>query len=238
MAATATALGAAPILLISKIEAKLQAVLLGFSAGIMLAASFFSLLLPGLETAQAQGFSHEQSFLLVATALAAGAAILLLMDRALPHTHVPGSDHRSITVWLFVFAIAVHNIPEGLAIGVAAALADGGEAVAIGISLQNMPEGLIIAVALLVAGYSRWFSFTIAALSGVIEPIAALVGTCMVSISAALLPWGLAGAAGAMIFVISHEIIPESHRRGHETLATTGLMCGFVLMMLLDAGLA
>lgn len=238
MAAGATALGAAPVLLMRHIGAGTQGLLLGFGAGVMLAASLFSLLLPGFAAALAQGADTSGAAFIVATGVTLGAALLLALDRALPHTHVPGESRTVGAVWLFVFAIAVHNLPEGLAIGVAAGDAGNGNAVATGISLQNVPEGLIVAIALASAGYRRLFSFAVAALSGLIEPLAAIAGSTMLSASAALLPWGLAAAAGAMLFVVSHEIIPESHRRGHEMLATTGLIGGFVLMMLLDTVLA
>ncbi len=234
MAASATALGAAPVLFMRRIGAGTQGLLLGFGAGVMLAASIFSLLLPGFDAAIARGATETGATLVVASGLAIGAALLLALDRALPHTHAPGQSRSVTAVWLFVFAIAVHNIPEGLAIGVAAGDAGSGNAVATGISLQNVPEGLIVAIALASAGYGRVFSFAIAALSGLVEPLAAIMGSLMVTASAALLPWGLAAAAGAMLFVVSHEIIPESHRRGHETLATAGLMTGFVIMMMLD----
>lgn len=233
MAAAATALGAVPVLVMRRISAGVQGMLLGFSAGVMLAASVFSLLLPAFDAALAQGASSNGAALLVAIGLGAGAALLLAMDRALPHTHAPDGSRTGTAVWLFVFAIAVHNIPEGLAIGVASGSV-GGNAVATGISLQNVPEGLIVAIALITAGYSRLFAFAVATVSGLMEPIAAVFGSMMVSTSTALLPWGLAGAAGAMLFVVSHEIIPESHRRGHETLATGGLIVGFVAMMLMD----
>ena len=238
MAAMATALGAVPLLVMRRISAGVQGMLLGFGAGVMLAASVFSLLLPAYSAAKAQGASSTEAGLLVSAGLVIGAALLLAMDRMLPHSHAPDGSKSATAVWLFVFAIAGHNIPEGLAIGVASASADSGNAVATGISLQNVPEGLIVAIALATAGYSRLLAFAVAALSGLIEPIAAVAGSLMVTVSAALLPWGLAGAAGAMLFVVSHEIIPESHRRGHETLATSGLLIGFVAMMLMDTLLA
>ncbi|MBA4741647.1 MAG: ZIP family metal transporter [Azoarcus sp.] len=234
MAAAATALGALPVLVMRNITVGTQGALLGFGAGVMLAASVFSLLLPGFDAAIAQGASDSAAALVVAAGLMIGAAALLAIDRSLPHTHQPGRERSIAAVWLFVFAIAVHNIPEGLAIGVASGGADSGRAVSIGISLQNVPEGLIIAIALLTAGYGRGLAFGVAVLSGLVEPVAAILGSVMIAASAALLPWGLAAAAGAMLFVVSHEIIPESHRRGHETLATAGLMIGFVTMMLLD----
>lgn len=234
VAALATALGALPVLILNRINERAQSSLLGFSAGVMLAASMFSLLLPAIEVAQTQGMSAAAALSGSALALVAGAVALLILDRSLPHDHHPQGGTSSSAVWLFVFAIAVHNIPEGLAIGVAAALEDGGLAVATGISLQNVPEGLVIAIALLSAGYRRWFACAIAALSGVIEPVAALFASLAVATAHDILPWGLAAAAGAMLFVVSHEIIPESHRRGHETLASAGLIGGFVLMMMLD----
>lgn len=239
MAAAATALGAVPLLLVRRIGANVQGMLLGFGAGVMLAASVFSLLLPGFDAAALQTGSELGAAILVALGVLLGAGGLLAMDRALPHTHAPGGGRSAAAVWLFVFAIAVHNIPEGVAIGVAAGLngsaTGSGDAVAAGIALQNIPEGLIVAIALVTAGYGRWLAFGVAAVSGLIEPVAAIAGSMMVSVSALILPWGLAGAAGAMLFVVSHEIIPESHRRGHETLATGGLVVGFVLMMLMDS---
>ena len=235
MAALATALGAAPVLVMRKISNGVQGLLLGFGAGVMLAASIFSLLLPAVDAAQALGASHPGAVVTAAIGLSIGAALLLLMDRALPHTHAPAGQRSTAAVWLFVFAIAVHNIPEGLAIGVAAGGDGSGNAVATGISLQNVPEGLIVAIALASAGYSRALAFVVAALSGLVEPLAAMGGAMMVGVSTLILPWALAGAAGAMLFVVSHEIIPESHRRGHETLATAGLMGGFVVMLLIDS---
>lgn len=238
MAAAATALGAVPLLVMRRIGAGMQGTLLGFGAGVMLAASVFSLLVPGFDAALASGLGRIDAALLVAVAMGAGAVALLALDRALPHSHEPSAFRSAGAVWLFVFAIAVHNIPEGLAIGVAAGAAATGNAVATGISLQNVPEGLIVAIALASAGYGRVTAFAVAALSGLIEPLAALAGAAMVAEAQALLPWGLAGAAGAMLFVVSHEIIPESHRRGRETLATAGLVAGFATMMMLDAALA
>ena len=238
MAAGATALGALPLLVLRRIGTATQGALLGFGAGVMLAASVFSLLLPALDAAQAQGASPLGAAYLAAAGLALGVLALLALDRSLPHTHAPGGTQSAKAVWLFVFAIAVHNIPEGLAIGVAAGTAASGNAVATGISLQNVPEGLIVAIALVTAGYGRLLAFAVATVSGLVEPLAAIAGALVVSEAAAILPWGLAAAAGAMMFVVSHEIIPESHRRGHETLATAGLMAGFVVMMLIDSGLA
>jgi ZIP family zinc transporter len=237
MAACATALGAAPLLVMRRIGNASQGALLGFGAGVMLAASVFSLLIPGFEAARAQGAGALDAGLIAAAGFALGASALLVLDRCLPHSHAPDATRSANAVWLFVFAIAVHNIPEGLAIGVAAGTPGSGNAVATGISLQNVPEGLIVAIALATAGYRRALAFAVAAASGLVEPVAALAGSLLVGEAAALLPWGLAGAAGAMIFVVSHEIIPESRRRGHVGLATCGLAAGFMVMALLDGGL-
>jgi ZIP family zinc transporter len=181
----------------------------------------------------------------VGSAILLGALALLMMDRLLPHEHfIKGREGHSAQkmrrTWLFVIAIALHNLPEGLAIGVGYAGNEGlrANALATGIAIQDVPEGLVVAVALLGAGYRRLFAVAIGMASGLVEPIGAVLGAAIVGYSAALLPWGLGFAAGAMLFVISHEIIPESHRKGHEAFATGGLMIGFVLMMLLDTALA
>jgi ZIP family zinc transporter len=186
--------------------------------------------------------------LIVGGAILLGALMLLLMERWLPHEHfIKGVEghHGDATpqaikrTWMFVFAIALHNIPEGLAIGVAFASTDPLRAAALstGISIQDVPEGLVVAIALASIGYRRMTAVVLAILSGLVEPIAAVLGASLITYSAALLPWGLGLAAGAMLFVISHEIIPESHRKGHEVYATVGLMMGFVIMMLLDTAL-
>lgn len=237
MAAGATALGAVPLLVMRRIGDATQGALLGFGAGVMLAASVFSLLVPGFDAARAQGALALDAMLIAAAGFTLGASALLLLDRSLPHSHAPDPTHSANAVWLFVFAIAVHNIPEGLAIGVAAGTPGSGNAVATGISLQNVPEGLIVAIALATAGYRRALAFAVAAASGLVEPVAALAGSLLVGEAAAVLPWALAGAAGAMVFVVSHEIIPESLRRGHVELASCGLAAGFLVMALLDGGL-
>src|SRR5690606_25309543 len=143
-----------------------------------------------------------------------------------------GPDASSLRrIWLFVIAITLHNLPEGLAVGVAyAADADSGRAVAIGMGLQNMPEGLAVALALSAVGYARFAAFAIAALTGLFEPLGGLLGAFAVTFATALLPFGLAFAAGAMLFVISEEVIPETHRRGLQMQGTAGLMVGFVVM--------
>ena len=244
VAAGATAAGTLPVLFARTIPQKMQDSMFGFGAGVMLAASAFSLVAPGITAAEAQGAGPWGAGLTVCAAILLGAAVLLLMDRLLPHEHfIKGREgieaHRLRRTWLFVFAITLHNLPEGLAIGVGYAGNDPvrGTALATGIAIQDIPEGLVVAVALIAAGYKRAFAVALGMLSGLVEPVGAVLGAAVVGWSAALLPWGLGFAAGAMLFVISHEIIPESHRKGHEVYATCGLMLGFVLMMLLDTAL-
>ncbi|CAB3637915.1 ZIP family metal transporter [Achromobacter sp. SIMBA_011] len=244
VAAGATAAGTLPILFARTIPQKMQDSMFGFGAGVMLAASAFSLVAPGIAAAESQGAGPWGAGLTVGAAILLGAAALLLMDRLLPHEHfIKGREgieaHRLRRAWLFVFAITLHNLPEGLAIGVGYAGNDPlrGTALATGIAIQDIPEGLVVAVALIAAGYKRAFAVALGMLSGLVEPVGAVLGAVVVGWSTALLPWGLGFAAGAMLFVISHEIIPESHRKGHEVYATCGLMLGFVLMMLLDTAL-
>jgi ZIP family zinc transporter len=244
MAAGATALGTVPMLVSRPLSEKVQDTLLGFGAGVMLAACAFSLIIPGLEAAASQGSGPWQSGAIVGGGILIGAAILLFIDYALPHEHfikgVEGSQARAIKrAWLFVFAICLHNLPEGLAIGVAFGGSDPVQATALatGIAIQDVPEGLVVALALRAVGFTRMLSIGMGVASGLVEPVGAVLGASVVTVSAPLLPWGLAFAAGAMLFVVSHEIIPESHRKGHERFATAGLMVGFVLMMLLDTSL-
>ncbi len=244
IAALATALGTLPIVFSQRLSDRTQDTLFGFGAGVMLAASAFSLIIPGIAAARAAGADAWGAGGIVGSAILLGGLALLVLDRVLPHEHfikgVEGRDTRVLRrTWLFVFAIALHNLPEGLAIGVGFAGGDAlrGSALATGIAIQDVPEGLVVAAALLAAGYRRPFAVAIGMASGLVEPVGAVFGAAIVSHSALLLPWGLGFAAGAMLFVISHEIIPESHRKGHEAFATGGLMMGFVLMMLLDTAL-
>jgi ZIP family zinc transporter len=244
MAAAATALGTLPMVVSRPLSDRVQDTLLGFGAGVMLAACGFSLIIPGLEAAASLGAGPWTAGSIVGAGILLGAALLLVIDYALPHEHfikgVEGSQAKALKrAWLFVFAICLHNLPEGLAIGVAFGGSDAARAAALatGIALQDVPEGLVVALALRNAGYSRMLSAGMGMASGLIEPIGAVLGASIVTVSSVLLPWGLAFAAGAMLFVVSHEIIPESHRKGHERFATAGLMVGFVLMMLLDTSL-
>jgi ZIP family zinc transporter len=245
-AALATALGTVPVLLSQRLSERTQDTLFGFGAGVMLAACSFSLIIPGIQAARAGGAGAWAAGGTVGAAILLGALVLLLMERWLPHEHFikgveGGQASRTLRrTWLFVFAIGLHNLPEGLAIGVAFAGGDAlrAGALATGIAIQDVPEGLVVAVALLAAGYRRSLAVGLGMASGLVEPVGAVLGAAVVSYSVSLLPWGLGFAAGAMLFVISHEIIPESHRKGHEAWATGGLMVGFVIMMLLDTALA
>ena len=245
VAALATALGTLPVLLAQRPSERLQDTLFGFGAGVMLAACAFSLVIPGLDAVRQAGGSAWVASGSVGSAILLGGLVLLAMDKLLPHEHfIKGREGASAQqlrrTWLFVIAIALHNIPEGLAIGVGYAGNEGlrANALAIGIAIQDVPEGFVVAAALLAAGYGRMLAVAIGMASGLVEPIGAVVGASIVGHSAMLLPWGLGFAAGAMLFVISHEIIPESHRKGHEVFATAGLMLGFVMMMVLDTALA
>ena len=244
MAALATALGTVPVLLSQQMSQRTYDTLLGFGAGVMLAASAFSLVIPALAAARLQGAGPWGAGGIVGAGILLGAAMLLAIDRAVPHEHfvkgLEGPEAKALKrVWLFVLAISLHNLPEGLAIGVAFAGPDpvGALALATGISIQDLPEGMVVALALRSVGYGRWQSAGLGVLSGLVEPVAAVFGVLVIALSASLLPWGLGFAGGAMLFVISHEIIPESHRKGHEAFATSGLMIGFVMMMLLDTAL-
>jgi ZIP family zinc transporter len=239
--ALATGAGALPVLWLRGVPARAQDAMLGFAAGVMLAASVFSLILPALEAGKALHHSEAVAGILVALGVALGAAFLLVINRALPHEHLAIGREGPVTanvsrVWLFVVAITIHNIPEGLAIGVSFGGGDalGAIPLALGIGIQNMPEGLAVALAMLALGYSRVKAALAALASGMVEPIGGLAGAGIVAASQPLLPWGLAFAAGAMLFVIVHEIIPEMHRRGSATIATSSVVAGFIVMMLFD----
>lgn len=231
-AGTATGLGALPIMFLRDVSDRLLDVMLGFAAGVMLAASSFSLLVPAIELA---------GVWVTAAGLGLGALSIHIIDRYVPHTHFwSGTEGPESTrfsgLMLMIIAITIHNFPEGLAVGVSFGGGDvnRGLLIALAIGLQNMPEGMAVAFPLVREGYSRSRSLWVATLTGLVEPVGGLLGVALVSVAEPLLPWGLAFAAGAMIFVVSDEIIPESHRKGYEREATFGLLVGFLVMMLLD----
>lgn len=241
-AGLATVLGALPLFVTGRPGARAERAFLGFAAGVMLAASFFSLILPGLEAAAEGGMSPAWSAATIGAAILLGAATLQLVNSYAPHEHfIIGPSGTAATsrlqrIWLFVIAITLHNFPEGLAVGVSFGGGDmaNGTATALGIGLQNVPEGLAVAVSLASVGYGRVFAFVAALLTGLVEPIGGFLGIGAVSVSEPLLPWGLGFAAGAMIWVVSSEIIPETHREGHQQVATGALMFGLTLMLFLD----
>ncbi len=243
IAAAATALGTLPALGTRSLSDRSQDALMGFGAGVMLAACSFSLILPGLSAAR-EHTSATGAAALMAMAVLLGAWALMAMDRWLPHEHfIKGREGldamRLRRTTLFVIAVTLHNLPEGLAMGVGFASGDpvAAAGLSLAIAIQDVPEGFVIAVALMSIGFSRTRSVAVGAASGLVEPVGAVLGAWVVSAWPMLLPWGLGFAAGAMLFVISHEIIPESHRKGHERWATQGLMLGFALMMVLDTAL-
>jgi ZIP family zinc transporter len=234
-AGIATGVGSLPAFLFTRPSDKVMDAMLGFAAGVMLAATAFGLIVPAID---------EGGIWVTVGGLALGVAFLELMDRCIPHMHFisgpegPSSNLRRI--WLLVLAITIHNMPEGLAVGVSFGTEDvaAGTALALGIGLQNMPEGLAVALPLVREGYTRRRAVWYATLTGLVEPAVALVGVSLVIFLAPLLPLGLAFAAGAMLYVVADEIIPESHRKGHEREATLGTVVGFGLMMTLDSLLA
>lgn len=241
---TATALGAALVFFLGQVKQNIQDALLGCAAGMMLAASSFSLILPGVEAAEDIFDSTVIAALLVAIGLGLGALLMLGLDYFTPHEHESigacGPECQRISgIWLFVFAIALHNIPEGMAIGVSFAQGDlsVGIPLTTAIALQDIPEGFAVALALLASGLSRWKSVLIGAATGLLEPIGAVLGFAMASSIAPAYPLSMGIAAGAMIFVVSHEVIPETHRNGHQTMASIGLIAGFMVMMFLDTAL-
>ncbi|WP_232424219.1 ZIP family metal transporter [Imhoffiella purpurea] len=240
----ATAIGAVPAIALHGLNQRLEDSMLGMAAGMMLAASSFSLILPGLASGTALTGSDALGAATVVIGMALGVLLMLGLDQFTPHEHAqtgpcgPAND-RVGRLWLFVFAIALHNLPEGMAIGVSFSQGDlsVGLPLTTAIALQDMPEGLAVAMALRAIGISPWRSVLLAAATGLMEPLGALLGVGLTSGLALAYPVGLGLAAGAMIFVVSHEVIPETHRNGHQTPATLGLMAGFALMMVLDTAL-
>jgi ZIP family zinc transporter len=245
-----TALGAASVFFTKEVSKKVLDWMLGFAAGVMIAASYWSLLAPAIE--MSKGGSLPM-WVPPAVGFLLGGVVLRLIDKILPHLHlgyekteaegIKTSWQRSV---LLVTAITLHNFPEGLAVGVAFGAAaiglpqatlGGAIALALGIGIQNFPEGIAVAMPLRKEGLSRLRSFNFGQLSGIVEPIAGVLGALFVISAQSLLPYFLAFAAGAMIFVVVEEVIPESQHSGNEDLATMGAMIGFTVMMILDVAL-
>ena len=241
-----TMLGSAFVFLMkNEMPTRLQKSLLGFASGVMVAASVWSLLIPSMEMETHKGI---WSVLPAATGFLLGMGFLLLIDELTPHLHI-GTDkpegmrsHLSKTAML-ALAVTIHNLPEGMAVGVVFAGAESGTtqiplasavAVSLGIAIQNIPEGAIISMPMRAAGNSRWRSFMIGSLSGAIEPIGAVAVLLLASLLLPVLPYMLAFAAGAMFYVVVEELIPEASNGQHSNLSTIGFAIGFVLMMVLD----
>ena len=244
LAGLATSLGAIPVLFLRAPSAQQQNLLLGFAAGVMLAASFFSLILPAIEVAREQGAGRAGASIQVAAAVLLGAFVIARINVWLPPLDRLGLGPPGIAastslrrIWLFVAAVTLHNFPEGMAVGVSFGAGDfeAGRVTALGIGLQNIPEGLAVAVALTSIGYGRARAAAIATASGLVEPVAGLIGVTVVTFAQAFLPWGLGLAAGAMIYVVASDIIPDAHARIHGGgRVGTGLMIGLAAMMFLD----
>ena len=241
-----TMLGAAFVFLMKdEMSSRLQKALLGFASGVMVAASVWSLLIPAMEMEEAKGawsvFPAAVGFLL-------GIGFLLLLDELTPHLHIgtdkpEGPRSRLSRTAMLALAVTIHNLPEGMAVGVVFAGAEGGIgglsltsalAVSIGIAIQNVPEGAIISMPMRAAGNSRWRSFVIGSLSGAVEPIGGLTVVLLASLMMPAMPYLLAFAAGAMFYVVIEELIPEASEGAHSNLSTIGFAIGFVLMMVLD----
>lgn len=246
-----TAFGAAGVFLSKSINRKLLDVMLGFAGGVMIAASFWSLLAPSIELAESNG---QIGWVPAAVGFLAGGAFLFGVDKLLPHLHLglPIEEAEGVkTSWqrsvLLVLAITLHNIPEGLAVGVLfggvaagfdGATIGGAVALAIGIGLQNFPEGFAVSMPIRRQGASKFKSFMYGQSSAMVEPIAAVIGAWAVMTFQPILPYALSFAAGAMIFVVVEEVIPETQRDKYTDVATLGFIAGFIIMMTLDVGLS
>ena len=230
-AGLATGVGALPSLWLRGASDRLLDSMLGFAAGIMVAASVFSLLVPALQLGSIGS---------AVVGLVCGSLFVDFLDRMIPHTHFvqgrEGPAGRLRRIWLLIMAITIHNIPEGLSVGVSFGIENPatGMLLATAMGLQNIPEGLAVALPLIREGYGRGQAVVYATLSGLVEPLAGLIGVLAVATISALLPFSLAFAAGAMLYVVFDEIVPESHGRGYHREATFGAMLGFAVMMTLD----
>ncbi|MBR1594573.1 MAG: ZIP family metal transporter [Alloprevotella sp.] len=248
-----TMLGAAFVFLMKdEMSPRLQKSLLGFASGVMVAASVWSLLIPAMEMGTSptpsQGGEAFWSVFPAAVGFLLGVGFLLLIDELTPHLHIgtdkpEGPRSRLSRTAMLTLAVTIHNLPEGMAVGVVFAGAENGAAgltvasalaVSIGIAIQNVPEGAIISMPMRAAGNSRWRSFAIGSLSGAVEPVGGLAVVLMASLMTPVLPYMLAFAAGAMFYVVVEELIPEASEGEHSNLSTIGFAIGFVLMMVLD----
>jgi len=243
-----TALGASLVFFFKKMNRAFFDGMLGFTGGVMIAASFWSLLSPAIEMSEGEGFAKVFP---AAIGFFFGALFLFGLDKVLPHMHVNFKEAEGIkTPWhksiLLVLAITLHNIPEGLAVGVIfggvaagidGATIGGAVALAIGIGLQNFPEGFAISMPLRRQGLSRRKSFMYGQLSAIVEPVAAVIGAYAVMTFQPILPYALAFAAGAMVFVVVEEVIPETQQDKYSDIATMGFIVGFIVMMTMDVGL-
>lgn len=245
-----TALGASMVFFFrKKASTNIQRIFLGFAAGVMIAASIWSLLIPAIEEATEKGWP---GWLPAAGGLVLGAAFLILMDSLLPHLHLGESKPEGLSSsWkrttLLVFAVTLHNIPEGMAVGVSFALAaqNGNDpamytaaiALAIGMGIQNFPEGAAISLPLRQEGLSSVKAFILGSLSGLVELIFGVLTVLIAGFIQPLMPWLLAFAAGAMLYVVVEELIPEAHLGEHSNIGTLGVMAGFLVMMILDVAL-
>ncbi len=242
----ATALGAAMVFLFRKdMSPKLQQIFLGFAAGVMTAAAVFSLLMPAIETLEEQG---KNVLLPVGGGFALGALFLLVLDRVLPHMHIGSDEPEGLRANLqkstmLVFAVTLHNIPEGMAVGLALAAAAqsteagalaGAIALAVGMGLQNFPEGAAVSLPLRSAGAKKGKAFLMGALSGIVEPVFGILAVLVAGTIAGVMPWTLSFAAGAMVYVVVEELIPEAHLGEHSHIGTASVLAGFFVMMLLD----
>lgn len=244
-----TTLGSGMVFLLKKdIKQSVEKLLLGFASGVMIAASVWSLIIPAIEMSEQQGnvgwFAPAIGFLL-------GMLFLLILDSVIPHIHLDKEKPEGVKSKLkkstmLVLAVTLHNIPEGMAVGVTFAGAllgktgitlTGAIALAIGIAIQNFPEGAIISMPLKSEGISKTKAFAYGALSGIVEPIAAIITICLTNLIVPILPYLLSFAAGAMIYVVVEELIPESQMGEHSNIGTVGVAIGFVIMMILDVAL-
>ncbi len=238
LAGLATGVGALPVLFFKEISSKLLNAMLGLAAGVMLAATSFALIVPGIKSGNT--LWPGNGVWIVAIGMLLGAFFLHLSDKKLPHLHFGGLPDAQMEtlqrISLFIIAITIHNFPEGMSVGVSFGNGDikNGMILATAIGIQNIPEGLAVALPLVGLGYNKWKAIGIATLTGLVEPVGGLLGITMVTVFTPIIPIAMGFAAGAMLFVISEEIIPETHSSGRSRVATFALMIGFIIMLALE----